>query len=98
MLLGFFLVPFSQVLLWKNEKKAVTFAKLITEARQACVKADCDEPSEENDYKLVHVTGTAENSINLCDRDFSVVAQDCYRLKRKSEMYQWQETFHEARD
>ena len=42
MLLGFFLVPFSQVLLWKNEKKAVTFAKLITEARQACVKADCD--------------------------------------------------------
>mgnify|MGYP007086986951 CR=1 FL=1 len=26
MMLGVFLVPFSQVLLWKNEKKAVTFA------------------------------------------------------------------------
>ena len=26
MMLGLFLVPFSQVLLWKNEKKAVTFA------------------------------------------------------------------------
>lgn len=26
-----------------------------------------------------------------------MVAQDCYRLKRKVEMFQWQETFHEGR-
>ena len=26
-----------------------------------------------------------------------MVAQDSYRLKRKVEMYQWQETYHEAK-
>ena len=35
---------------------------------------------------------------NLCDRDFGVVAQDSYRLKRKVEMFQWQEVFHQAKN
>ena len=34
--------------------------------------------------------------MNLQDRDFGVVAQDSYRLKRKVEMLQWQEVFHAA--
>ena len=43
------------------------------------------------------MTGVTKNEENLCDRDFSVVAQDCYRLKRKVEMYQWTDTYHEAK-
>ena len=36
----------------------------------------------------------AQNRVNLQDRDFGVVAQDSYRLKRKVEMLQWIEVFH----
>lgn len=87
MLFGLFLIPFSQVLLWKNEQKAVTFAQLISHARKACISVDSDCPSEENKGKLVHIKGTTYNNTNLCDKDFGVVAQDSYRLKRKVEMY-----------
>ena len=87
MILGLFLVPFSQVLLWKNERKAVTFARMISIARKACVSADKDQPTQDNDRKLVHISGTTNNQIDLCDRDFGVVAKDSYRLKRKVEMF-----------
>ena len=45
---------------------------------------------------MIHISGTASNKVNLQDRDFGVVAQDSYRLKRKVEMLQWQEVFHPA--
>ena len=67
MMLGLFLIPFSQVLLWKNEKKAVTFAELIVRARKACISVDHEKPNEYNDYSLVHVTGKTNNSEDLCD-------------------------------
>lgn len=87
MMFGLFLIPFSQVLLWKNEKKAVTFAKLISRARKACISVQHNKPSEYNDYSLVHVTGKTSNCEDLCDQEFSVVAENCYRLKRKVEMF-----------
>ena len=74
MLLGLFLVPFSQVLLWKNERKAVTFARLLTRAKNSCISANSAEPDEGNDLGLVHISGTTFNNINLCDRDFGVIA------------------------
>jgi hypothetical protein len=98
MLLGLFLVPFSQVLLWKNERKAVTFARLLDRAKKACISANSAEPDEGNDHGLVHISGTTFNNINLCDREFGVIAQDSYRLRRTVEMFQWQETFHEAKN
>jgi len=58
------------------------------------VVGDPNKPNSEHNNKLVHISGKTSNETNLCDRDFSVVAQDSYRLKRKVEMYQWQETFH----
>ena len=87
MLLGLFLVPFSQVILWKNEQRAVRFAYLLTRAQKACVNGDPTRAKNENMDKLIHLTGATRNNVNLCDRDFSVVAQDSYRLKRKVEMY-----------
>jgi len=74
----------------------VRFAQLIARARNACVPVDKDAPTISTQLKLVHIAGTTYNNTNLCDKDFGVVAQDSYRLKRKVEMYQWQETFHEA--
>ena len=40
MIFGAFLIPFSQILLWKNERKAVTFAQLIVRGRKACISVD----------------------------------------------------------
>ena len=37
------------------------------------------------------VSGNAFSKIDLFDRDFGVVAEDSYRLRRKVEMYQWQQ-------
>ena len=87
MLLGFFLIPFSLTILWKNEKKAVTFAQLIKRARKACTSSDPNSPLDENEFKLVHVSGRTQNKVDLSDHDFGVVAQDSYRLKRKVEMF-----------
>ena len=41
--------------------------------------------AQEND--LVCVSGNAFSKIDLFDRDFGVVAEDSYRLKRRVEMF-----------
>ena len=88
MMLGLILIPFSQVILWKNEGRAVSFSRLFNHARNACIKIDPIQPiNEEHEFQLVHMSGKVHNEVNLCDRDFGVVAQDSYRLKRKVEMF-----------
>ena len=89
MILGFLLIPFSQIVLWKNEQRAVKFAYLLSRAQKACIIGNINSAESENMDKLIHLAGITKNHVNLCDRDFSVVAQDSYRLKRKVEMYQW---------
>lgn len=66
-ILGCIMIPFSLVLLWKNEKKIVTYAKVITEARGECRNVETESPVEDNDYMLVHCTGTTENAEELTD-------------------------------
>ena len=51
------------------------------------MNGDPDNPLDTHTNGLVHISGTTHNDTNLCDRDFGVVAQDSYRLKRKVEMY-----------
>ena len=65
--LGCMMIPFSLVLLWKNEKKLVTYAKVIDEAKSECRTIDADSPADENDYKLVHCMGTTENNEEIID-------------------------------
>lgn len=95
---GCFLLPFSLVLLWKNEKKVVTFAKCMDEGRKAVRTVEADDVDEANEYELVHIKGTTTNSTDISDNDFGIVAHNSYRLKRKVEMYQWSETVHEKDD
>ena len=57
---------------------------------------DPKNPKQQHSKKLVHITGKTHNDTNLCDIDFGVIAQDSYRLKRKVEMFQWQESFHQV--
>ena len=88
---GLILIPFSLALLWKNEKKIVTYAKVIAEARKECRILKGDIPLDENDYELVHMTGTTENPDNLTDQSFGATVENSYRLVRSVEMYQWKE-------
>ena len=66
-IIGCIMIPFSLVLLWKNEKKQVTYAKVIEEAREECRTVEADSPNDENDYKLVHCIGEAVNAEEITD-------------------------------
>lgn len=89
---GCIMIPFSLVLLWKNEKKQVTYAKLVAVAKEECTTVEADSPDEANNYNLVHVTGTTENAEDITDHSFGCSVANSYRLVRTVEMYQWKET------
>ena len=95
---GCILIPFSLVLLWKNEKKLVTFAKMNDEAREECTTIEADSPKDENDYKLVHCIGTTVNVQEITDQAFGATCENSYRLVREVEMYQIHETVTERKD
>ena len=61
------MIPFSLVFLWKNEKKMVTYAKLISAGREEARHVSADEPNEENNFQLVHVIGDAVNGEAITD-------------------------------
>ena len=67
---GVLMVPFALVLLWKNEKKLVTYSKCMARAAKECMTVDSKELNEVNDFKLVHVTGKTENKTDIVDQDF----------------------------
>ena len=50
------------LVLWKNEKKVVTFAKCINQGRELVRTVDCEEPDEDNEFELVHLTGETVNN------------------------------------
>ena len=83
------MIPFSIVFLWKNEKKQVTYAKVISMARKDCVTIESEAPADENDYRLVHCMGTTENAEPITDSTFGASVENSYRLVRTVEMYQW---------
>ena len=65
--IGCFMIPFSLVFLWKNEKKMVTYAKLISAGRDECRDIDAEEPNDENNFQLVHMIGEAVNGESITD-------------------------------
>ena len=85
------MVPFALTLLWINERKLVTFNRVIVQARDEVHIVSSTKPSGMSNYELVHAYGEAENLNDLEDQDFSVRATNAYRLVRTVEMYQWQE-------
>lgn len=86
---GCFLIPFAFALLWKNEKKLVTYSRCISLAKKECINIDCDRPIEDNDMALVHCKGKTTNKVECTDTTFGTSVTDSYRLIRSVEMYQW---------
>lgn len=74
-------------MLWKNEKKVVTFAKCMDQGRDLVRSADCEDPDDANEFELVHLTGTTVNKLEIVDNEFGITVNNSYRLKRKVEMY-----------
>ena len=64
---GLFLIPFSMVLLWKNEAKLVTYLKLLTKGKEAVKTLDCENPDDANEFDLAHMTGTTVNTDEIED-------------------------------
>jgi len=89
---GCVLIPFAMVFLWKNEKKIVTYARVMDRAAKEVKNIPSTKPSAVNNFKLVHMIGESSNSTVLVDNEFGISVENSYRLKRIVEVYQWVET------
>ena len=58
-LAGFLLSIFGTLLLYKNELKSVLFTQLMDRAKSECIAVNHQNPQRSNEYKLVHLSGTA---------------------------------------
>jgi tetratricopeptide (TPR) repeat protein len=76
-------------LFW-NEGRAVREYKTLNEGAGNVITLPQATVSAGNEGRLVHVTGMAETDETLVDPEFSV-AVNAIKLRRKVEMYQWQE-------
>ena len=87
-IIGCLILPYSLLFTIKNEWKIVQVIKLIDRAVKECKtidnKLDLVQPQDKD---LVCVSGNSFSKIDLFDRDFGVVAEDSYRLKRKVEVF-----------
>lgn len=89
-LFGIVLFIGSFPLLFLNEGRAVKTEKSLKEGQGAVVTVPADRVDPANEHKLVHLTGKALTSEKLSDPEF-VVAADALKLRRRVEMYQWEE-------
>ena len=66
-ILGLILIPFSVMLLWKNEKKLVTYKKILKAAREACHSVVSEAPKNMHNLELVCCQGVTKNPEPLID-------------------------------
>lgn len=84
---GLFIAGFP-VLFW-NEGNSVKTARAIDEGEGACISVESNAKiDQENDGKLVHMSGKADTKDVLADDQFGV-SVTAIRLEREVEMYQW---------
>jgi len=85
------MICFAYPMVWMNERKLVKIYKVIAKAREACVEANPEEPSEELNFKLVHANGTLSTEKTVDDEEFGLVKEGLVKLRRNVEVYQWLE-------
>ncbi len=91
--LGLFIAGFP--LLYWNEGNTVKTRKALEEGEANCIVVESPAQIDPaNNGQLVHMTGLADTETELSDPTFGVVCPKTIRLKRKVEMYQWQEDSH----
>jgi len=90
-LVGLVLFVIAFPLLFWNEGRAVSRYKTLKEGGGAVISVVADNIDPGNSGKLIHITGKADTGAVLADPVFGVSANGL-KLKRISEMYQWDET------
>jgi hypothetical protein len=85
----FFFIAFP--LLFWNEGRAVKTYKTLREGGGAVISVSSDRIDPANEGKLIHLSDTAFTEEVLTDPVFGV-SDKALRLRRKVEMYQWQES------
>lgn len=88
---GVCLIFIALPMIWMNERKDVKIYKVITRGRDEVIEASCDDPQEENQYKLIHVQGETSTESQVADEMFGLVYNDVLKIKRSVEVYQWKE-------
>jgi hypothetical protein len=88
---GVCMICFAYPMVWMNERKLVKIYKVIAAGRENCVEANCEEPNEENNFKLVHAKGTTSTEKTLDDELFGLSKEGLVKLRRDVEVYQWVE-------
>ena len=89
-LIGMLLFFGSFICLWWNEGRAVRTAHALTELKGTVVSIEADQIEPQYEGQPVHLSGQATTNMTLTDDAFGVSAT-AIKLRRRVEMYQWQE-------
>ncbi len=89
-LVGLILFIVAFPLLFWNEGRSVKRYKTLKEGGGAVISITADRVDNNNEGKLVHMTGTAVTDQTLTDPIFGISA-NALKLRRTVEMYQWEE-------
>ena len=80
------------VILWSNEGRTVKTQSAILEAEKSYIQIKSDKIQSKNDGKLVATKGKIDSdSLNELRDDTFGINVKAVKLRRKVEMYQWQE-------
>ena len=78
----------SFILIWNNEKKVLRISSIIKQIQTECHEVkNINKPSHKQDFKLVYVSGTTKNNLEIEDYDFCVSVPDAVALHRHVEMF-----------
>jgi len=88
---GLLLLIGSISLLWWNEGRAVKTARGLDEGASVITEAINNSPNDKTEGKLIHLTDLLSTDEELTDIQFGI-SENCLKLERVVEMYQWKET------
>eukprot|EP00928_Gymnodinium_smaydae_P069926 TRINITY_DN5379_c0_g1_i2.p1 TRINITY_DN5379_c0_g1~~TRINITY_DN5379_c0_g1_i2.p1 ORF type:complete len:554 (-),score=130.93 TRINITY_DN5379_c0_g1_i2:459-1901(-) len=100
-IIGCFLWCLVPAFLWNNERIAIKQYKLQAKARHDVVVVEDPkrEPVDELEGHIVFMSGTSQCDETLVDAYFpSIKSQNCVKLRRIVQMYQWEEEEHEEKN
>ena len=81
---------------WMNERHFVHKTKLLDKGKKSVQTGESpDNVNASNDYKLMHLSGKVEGDKVPSDAKMGINIEECVKLERNVEVYQWQETSKE---
>ncbi len=95
--IGFVMFLAAFPLLFWNEGRAVDVAKALEEGKGAVIPVTSDAVDASNNGQLIHFSGEATTDEQLADLDFGVET-GALKLRRTTEMYQWDEEKEERKE